>query len=107
MLVTILAAALISFFSISLLMNAYLEPVTRYKVAGQWAGRIDLLIHGTVILMFMGTSTLGLIQAELAAIIWTLYNRYFYRWFRGASYKNSRNKWYFVPGVRPIDREGA
>lgn len=103
MLITILAAALISFFSISLLMNAYLTPATRYKVAGQWAGRIDLLIHSTVILMFVGTSTLGLIQAELAAIIWTLYNRYFYRWYRGASYKNVRGKWVFEPGIRPID----
>lgn len=100
MLIQIIAAALISFFSISLLMNAYMQPETRFKVAGQWAGRIDLLIHTTVILMFMGTSTLGLIQAELAAIIWTVYNRYYYRWMHGASYKNSRGKWYFVPGIR-------
>ena len=67
MLLTILAAALISFLSIALLMNAYLQRDTRRKVAGQWAGRVDLTIHGLVIFLFMGTSTIGLIQAELAA----------------------------------------
>lgn len=98
MLILILASAIISFASITLLMNAYMQKATRLKVAGQWAGRIDLMVHTTVILMFIGTSTLGLIQAELAAIMFTVYNRYWYRWARGASYKNDKGNWYTVPG---------
>ena len=99
MLLTILAAALISFFSISLLMNAYLQRDTRRKVAGQWAGRVDLTIHGLVIFLFMGTSTIGLIQAELAAIMFTCYNRYYYRAMHGASYKDADGNWLFIPGL--------
>lgn len=101
MLIQIIGAALITFFSISLLMNAYLSADTRYKIAGQWAGRIDLLIHASVIMLFIGTSTLGLMQAELAAIVFTVYNRYYYRWMYGALYKNARGKWVYQPGIRP------
>jgi hypothetical protein len=79
-------------------MTAYMGKETRLKVAGQWAGRIDLIVHATVILMFVGTSTLGLIQAELAAIMFTVYNRYYYRTVHGASYKTSKGTWYTVQG---------
>lgn len=98
MILTILAAALISFLSISLLLTAYVKRDTRRKIAGQWAGRIDLAVHGGVIMIFVGTSTIGLIQAELAAIMFTLYNRYYYRAVHGAMYKDSDNNWYFIPG---------
>lgn len=98
MILLILAAAIISFASITLLMSAYMSPETRLKVAGQWAGRIDILVHVSVLLMFIGTSTLGLIQAELAAIMFTIYNRYYYRNVHGAAYKNSKGRWYTVPG---------
>lgn len=101
MILLILASALISFASITLLMNAYCAPATRLKIAGQWAGRIDFIIHVTVILLFIGTSTLGLLQAELAAIMFTLYNRYFYRWYKGAMYKNSKGDWYVTKGWKP------
>lgn len=99
MLMLILASALVTFLSITLLMTAYVSKDTRRKIAGQWAGRVDLTLHALVILLFVGTSTVGLIQAELAAITFTLYNRYYYRLVRGASYKGKDGKWVFVPGL--------
>jgi hypothetical protein len=49
-------------------------------------------------MIFVGTSTIGLIQAELAAIMFTVYNRYYYRAVHGAMYKDADGAWYFIPG---------
>jgi hypothetical protein len=77
---SILIAALISFFSVSLLLSHLSQTAVR-RIVG-YCGWVDLLLHGTVIYMFMGTSTLGLIQAEASAIMFSLSLR-LYRWMRG------------------------
>lgn len=63
---SVLAAALISFFSL-VLISWHLSPRALRRVVG-YPLIIDLLLHGSVIFLFFGTSTLGLLQAELSAI---------------------------------------
>lgn len=88
-------SALISFFSIALLLS-HLSPTAMRRIAG-YAGWVDLILHGTVILLFMGTSTHGLIQAEASAILFSLFLRG-YRWYYG--YERLRwDGWYRWPGV--------
>lgn len=77
---SVLGAALISFFSL-MMLAWHLSPRTRRRIVG-YAGWVDLCMHGTVIFLFMGTSTLGLMQAELSAIFITLFIR-LYRWAKG------------------------
>lgn len=84
-----LIAALISFFSAWLLLG-HVSPAMRRRIVG-YAGWADLIVHGTVIVMFMGTSTLGLLQAEAAAILWSLWLRA-YRWAFGYE-RLERWKW--------------
>lgn len=63
---SVLAAALISFFSL-MLITWHLNPTTKRRLVG-YALQIDIILHGSIIYLFMGTSTLGLLQAELSAI---------------------------------------
>jgi hypothetical protein len=74
--VEIIFAALVSFFGI-VLLSTHLEPHTMRRIVG-YCGWVDLALHSTVILLFMGTSTMGLIQAELCAIMFSLA----LRWYR-------------------------
>jgi len=77
---SILIAALISFFSVTLLLSHLSQRAVR-RIVG-YCGWVDLMLHGTVIYLFMGTSTLGLIQAEASAIMFSLALRS-YRYFKG------------------------
>lgn len=63
---SVLAAALVSFFSL-VLISWHLSPRAVRRIVG-YPLIVDLLLHGTVIYVFYGTSTLGLLQAELSAI---------------------------------------
>lgn len=67
---SVLAAALISFLAMSML-TWHLSPPVMRRIAG-YAWMVDLTVHGMVIYLFMGTSTLGLLQAELSAIMATV-----------------------------------
>lgn len=77
---SVLGAAFISFFGIALL-TSHMSRTTLRRICG-YALLIDILLHGAVIWMFLGTSTLGLLQAELSAIFVTLAIRV-YRWCHG------------------------
>lgn len=77
---SILIAALISFFSIALLLTHLPAHWVRRLVG--YCGWVDLALHGTVIYLFIGTSTLGLIQAEATACLFSLCLRG-YRHFKG------------------------
>lgn len=70
---SVLAAALISFFSIWLI-SRHLSPQTMRRIVGYplW---IDLVLHGSILYVFMGTSTLGLLQAELSGLMISCYLR--------------------------------
>lgn len=92
---SILIAALISFFAFAML-TFHLSPQARRRIAG-YAGWVDLAVHGTVIFLFMGTSTLGLIQAEASAILFSLSLRT-YRWLKGYE-RLAGGRWVRFPGV--------
>lgn len=92
---SVLAAALISFFGFVLLMT-HLEPQTRRRIAG-YAGFIDMTLHATVLYVFFGTSTLGLLQAELSAIMFTVSLRT-YRWLNGFE-RFEKLRWVRYAGV--------
>lgn len=77
---SVFGAALITFFAL-MLLTWHMRPGTKRKVAG-YALPVDLLVHGTVIYLFFGTSTLGLMQAELSAIFFTVALRT-YRYLHG------------------------
>lgn len=66
---SVLGAAIISFFSFMLLAT-HLSRFQLRRLAG-YAMWIDITLHGGVIFLFIGTSTLGLMQAELAAIMFS------------------------------------
>lgn len=73
-------AAFVSFVSFILLMT-HLSGRTMRRIVG-YKGVVDLLLHGTILWMFLGTSTLGLLQAEAAGILFSMYLR-FYSWAWG------------------------
>ncbi len=92
---SVLAAALITFFGFTLLCT-HLSATTMRRIAGH-AMWFDIVVHGAVIYLFMGTSTLGLMQAELSAIMFTCSLRG-YRWLRG--FERLENfKWVRYSGV--------
>lgn len=92
---SVLGAALISFFGF-ILLATHFERSTLQRIAG-YAKYVDIVLHVSVIYMFMGTSTLGLMQAELSAIMFTICLRA-YRWLRGFQ-RLERGKWVLYTGV--------
>lgn len=66
---SVLAAALISVLSF-VLISWHFKRATLQRIAG-YALYFDVALHFAVLCMFMGTSTLGLLQAELSAIFIT------------------------------------
>ncbi len=51
------------------------------RLAG-YKGMVDVVVHASILYLFFGTSTIGLIQAELAGIGFSIYIRA-YRWWHG------------------------
>lgn len=75
-------SAIISFASFILIIShlkpSWLRVVVGYKMI------TDLVLHGTILYMFFGTSTEGLMQAECAGIMFSLFLR-MYRYLFGYS----------------------
>lgn len=92
---SVLAAALITFFGFALLCT-HLSRESMQRIAG-YAMWFDIVVHGSVIYLFMGTSTLGLMQAELSAIMFTVALRS-YRYLRGFQ-RFERMRWVTYSGV--------
>jgi hypothetical protein len=65
-----LIAALITFGSLALLVT-HLSPQTMRRAMG-YAMWWDIILHGSILWMFLGTSTLGLLQAEAAGILFSI-----------------------------------
>ncbi len=85
-------AALITFGSMALLCSHF-SPRSMRRLMG-YAMVLDFLIHGTISWVFLGTSTLGLLQAEAAGILFSLSFRV-YRWLFGYE-RFSFNEWRWV-----------
>lgn len=75
-----LIAALVSFASFWLLMSHIPAQCMRRLVG--YKGWVDVGLHSTILFLFFGTSTDGLLQAEAAGILFSLYLRA-YRWACG------------------------
>lgn len=73
-------AAFISFVSFALLVT-HMPPQWVRRIVG-YKGCFDVLLHSTIIWMFLGTSTEGLLQAEAAGILISMSLR-FYHWALG------------------------
>lgn len=95
---SVLGAALISFFSFALIAW-HLKREQLQKLAG-FALPIDLILHTSILAMFIGTSTLGLMQAELSAILFTLAMRGYRKLFgyQKLTRKGARLKWQLHKG---------
>jgi len=73
-------AAFVSFCGLLLVLH-HMSRRNMRRLVG-YKGVVDILVHGTVIALFIGTSTYGLIQAEAAALMFSIYVRV-YRWAFG------------------------
>lgn len=90
------AEALVSFAAFMLLLT-HVNKRTMRRLVG-YKGWTDLVLHSCVLLLFFGTSTEGLIQAEAAAILFSLWLRA-YRWACGYEHFDwSRQRWVRVAG---------
>lgn len=92
---SILGAALITFFAM-FCVTWHFERSTCQRIAG-YALLVDIVLHTSVFYIFIGTSTLGLMQAELSAIFFTLTIRA-YRWTHGYQVLRS-GRWVLYPGA--------
>jgi len=73
-------AAFVTFIAFLLLLT-HLPSYWVRRLVG-YKGWVDLTLHGTILWMFIGTSTMGLLQAEAAGICFSLYLRFYY-WSAG------------------------
>jgi hypothetical protein len=71
------AMMLISFCSFWLL-SSHLSPQTMRRLVG-YKGWVDVVLHCTIIFLFIGTSTDGLMQAEGAGILFSISLRLYRR----------------------------
>ena len=92
---SIFGAALITFFAM-FAMTWHLSRSTCQRIAG-YALLVDITVHGTVLWLFLGKSTLGLMQAELSAIFVTLAIRG-YRYLYGYQRLHGTT-WMLYPGM--------
>ena len=67
------AEALVSFAAFFLLLS-HVSKRTMRRLVG-YKGWTDTVLHGSVLVLFFGTSTEGLIQAEAAAILFSVWLR--------------------------------
>jgi presenilin-like A22 family membrane protease len=88
-------ATIVSFAGFILILS-HLPPRWMRRLCG-YKAITDVLLHGTIIWMFIGTSTMGLLQAEAAGICFSLFLRA-YRYFAGYEILRS-GKWVRFAGI--------
>jgi hypothetical protein len=87
----ILIDAFVSFFAMYLIIS-HLSARSLRRLVG-YKGYVDAVLHVSVIYMFFATSTEGLLQAEAAAIMFSLWLRA-YRWASGFErYNVAERRW--------------
>jgi len=95
---SVLGAALISFFAMAILSLYFSRNAFQRLVGYSWC--VDLPMHFTLITLFLNTSALGLLQAELSAVLITM-ALYGYRKLFGYQRlvrKGWRLRWQRYPG---------
>jgi hypothetical protein len=73
------AEALVSFFAMQLLLSHLSNRMMRRLIG--YKGYVDVVLHGSIMFLFFGTSTEGLLQAEAAAILFSIWLRIYARLF--------------------------
>ena len=90
-----IVSAFVSFVAFILIIHHLPKHWIRRLVG--YKGWVDLVLHGTIIWMFIGTSTHGLLQAEAAGILFSLYLR---AYAKLAGYeKLESGRWMRYPGI--------
>lgn len=87
----IIFAAMLTFVSIMLVLS-HLGPVWMRRVVGR-KGLADLVLHTTILTLFLGTSTMGLLQAEAAGICLSIFLRLYYKFVGHEQYNRKTKKW--------------
>lgn len=85
------AEALVSFAAVYLLLS-HLQPRGTRRLVG-YKGYVDVVLHTSVMALFFNTSTEGLIQAEAAAIMFSLWLRAYAWAFGYERYIRTRRAW--------------
>lgn len=70
-----LVAAFVSFASFMFIL--WHIPAKWFRRLMGYKGWVDLVMHTTVLWMFFATSTMGLLQAEAACIMFSVYMRFY------------------------------
>lgn len=71
--------AFVSFFAMQLLLSHLSNRMMRRLIG--YKGYVDVVLHGSIMFLFFGTSTEGLLQAEAAAILFSIWLRIYARLF--------------------------
>lgn len=92
----VFVAAFVSFCSFILLLQ-HVSGSTMRKLVGH-KGWVDLVLHLSILFMFFGTSTDGLLQAEAAGICFSLYLRVYAKLFGYSRFDWRRFQWRHYQG---------
>ena len=87
----LLIATFVSFISFALLLQ-HVSRQTMLKLVG-YKGWVDLVLHGSILFLFFGTSTEGLLQAEAAGILFSIYLRVYYRYVGYSRFDLKARRW--------------
>jgi len=91
----VIAEAAVTFTGIWLL-TGHLTEQTKRRIAGR-AALVDVCLHASIVILFHRTFA-GLMQAEMAGIMVTMYMRTWRKWY-GYEYRKA-GRWVRVLGTR-------
>jgi hypothetical protein len=89
-------ATFVSFVSFFLLLT-HVSRSTMMKLVGH-KGWVDVILHLSILFLFFGTSTEGLLQAEAAGICFSLYLRLYHRLIGYSRFDWRTRKWRHFQG---------
>lgn len=81
----------VTFVSFMLIIS-HVSAQTMRRLVG-YKGWFDLVLHSTILYMFFGTSTEGLLQAEAAGILFSIYIRAYAYLMGYERFVKSRRTW--------------
>lgn len=96
-----LIATFVSFISFSLLI-AHVSPAMMRKLVG-YKGWVDITLHSGILFLFFGTSTEGLLQAEAAGILFSIWLRLYAKFVGWSRFDWRQRKWRHFQG--PLARK--
>lgn len=89
-------ATFVSFISFWLIMSHISGPTMR-KLVGH-KGWVDIALHSTILFLFFGTSTEGLLQAEAAGILFSVWLRLYAFLFGYSRFDWRQRRWRHYQG---------